>query len=291
MIRKIGYIAADVGERSALEITRLLQESGYDAVDWTTEQFDPLAESPQKLVELVSLAGDHGLGVGQFMAHQDLVTTNPEFWEERVQRTERALEASAEAGIGSVGVVTGPNPWVDNYELIGRDLEESEGWSLVFRALERILRRAEEIGSVKVSLEPCWGTLANDRYRAEYVFSRFESEYLGINFDPSHYVMSGDDIPDLIHAWGERIAHVHLKDAFGTPGLPERDFIFLLPGEGVVPFPEMFAALDDVGYDGVMSVEFEAFRLLNGPLRGDLGAGMKLAREFVRGLTRSDTVR
>jgi hypothetical protein len=34
-------------------------------------------------------------------------------------------------------------------------------------------------------------------------------------------------------------------------------------------------------------VEFEAFTLLDGPLRGDIGAGMRLARELVQGLTSS----
>ncbi len=44
MNRKIGYVAADVGARSAVEVARLLHDSGYDAVDWTTEQFDPLID-------------------------------------------------------------------------------------------------------------------------------------------------------------------------------------------------------------------------------------------------------
>lgn len=290
MKRRIGYIAADVGDRSPNEIATLAQNTGYEAIDWTVEQFNPLVDSPLKLVELVDLAQSHGLHVSQFMVHQDFVVADRQEWEKRVRCTELALEASAQAGIESIGVVTGPNPWVDGYTVVGRDLSESEAWRLSLKALERVLHRAEELGTVKVSLEPCWGTLAHDRYRAEYVLRSLESGLLGINLDPSHYVMSGDDIGDLIRSWSDRITHVHLKDAFGRAGLPYEDFIFLLPGEGVVRWVEMFAALDDIGYSGTMSVEFEAFNLLNGPLRGDLEAGMRMARKLVHGLVESDSV-
>jgi sugar phosphate isomerase/epimerase len=267
------------------EIVARLSACGYDAVDWTMEQFDPLVQPASELAGLVTLAADHGLAVRQLMVHQDYVVADADVWEQRVRRTELALEAAAAAGIPTIGVLTGPNRWEPGHGEVGRDLPENQAWSLALRALERVLRRAESIGSVLVCLEPCWGTLARDRYRAEYALSRLASERLGLNLDPSHFVMTGDDVAGLARAWGSRIGHVHLKDAFGGEGDPGRAFIFLLPGEGLVPWPEFFAALDEVGYAGGMSVEFEAFALLDGPLGGDVGAGMRMARDLVRGLT------
>jgi sugar phosphate isomerase/epimerase len=285
MERLIGYIAADTRGMPPSDIVSLLSAHGYDAVDWTMEQFDPIEHPASRLAELVSLAADHGLSVRQLMVHQDYVVEERRLWEERVRRTELALEAAAEAGIPTIGVLTGPNRWETGHAKIGRDVSEAQAWSLALDALERVLRRAEDLGSVLVCLEPCWGTLARDRYRAEYALGRLPSGRLGLNLDPSHFVMSGDDVADLVRAWGKRIGHVHLKDAFGVEGDPGRDFIFLLPGEGSVRWTEFFAALDEVAYSGAMSVEFEAFTLLDGPLRGDIGAGMRLARELVRGLT------
>jgi sugar phosphate isomerase/epimerase len=302
--RPIGYVAADMGGRSVQEILALLAAAGYEAVDWTMEQYDPLAEPTTRLMEIVRQSHAAGLDTPQLMVHQDQVTADGALWEQRVRRAERAVEGCAAAGIASVGVLTGPNLWEPGHVTVssggGRTpsgcglgssaapIPEAEAWELAFRALERVLARGEQLG-VQVALEPCWGTLARDRYRAEYALARLDCAALAVNFDPSHFVLSGDDIPGAVRAWGERIAHVHLKDAFGVPADARspregEDFTFLLPGEGAVPWPALLDALEAVDYHGAMCVENEAFKLLRGPLGGDLARSAALARELVGGL-------
>jgi sugar phosphate isomerase/epimerase len=301
--RPIGYVAADMGGRSVAEIVALVAGAGYGAVDWTMEQFEPLRDSPQRLREIVKHAHAAGLQVPQLMVHQDHVTLDENLWEQRVRRAECAVTACAHADIDSIGVLSGPNLWEPGAARIGVDLSEAHAWELSLRALERVLDRAEE-EHVRVALEPCWGTLAHGRYRAEHLLAALDCAALAVNFDPSHHVLCGDDIPGAVRAWGGRIAHVHLKDAFGASGpaahvrvgacarggvlseagVEGEDFTFLLPGEGVVPWPELFDALDAIGYTGAMSVENESHRLLEGPLRGDLARGAALARELVAGL-------
>jgi sugar phosphate isomerase/epimerase len=288
--RPIGYVAADMGGRAVPEILALLAGAGYEAVDWTMEQYDPLSDSPGRLAEIVAHSHAAGLSVPQLMVHQDHVTLDDDLWEQRVRRAECAVLACAHAEIDSIGVLSGPNLWEPGAARIGTDLTEARAWELALRALERVLDRAEEEG-VRVALEPCWGTLAHGRYRAEHLLAALDCAALAVNFDPSHHVLCGDDIPGAVRAWGGRIAHVHLKDAFGTSGpgaavagVEGEDFAFLLPGEGSVPWPALFDALDAIGYTGAMSIENEAHRLLAGPLRGDLARGAALARELVGGL-------
>jgi sugar phosphate isomerase/epimerase len=301
--RAIGYVASDMGGRSAQEIVALLAGAGYGAVDWTMEQYDPLRDAPGRLQEIVGDAHAAGLVVPQLMVHQDHVTLDEDLWEQRVRRAECAVLACAHAEVDSIGVCSGPNLWECGAARIGVDLTEAHAWELALRALERVLDRAEEEG-VRVALEPCWGTLAHGRYRAEHLLAALDCAALAVNFDPSHHVLCGDDIPGAVRAWGGRIAHVHLKDAFGASGPAARvragararggvpdemgvegeDFTFLLPGEGAVPWPALFDALDAIGYTGAMSVENESHRLLAGPLRGDLARGAELARELVAGL-------
>jgi sugar phosphate isomerase/epimerase len=62
------------------------------------------------------------------------------------------------------------------------------------------------------------------------------------------------------------------------------DFIFCLLGEGKVPWPETFAALDQIGYRGPMSVEFEAYRYYEQVLASDPAAAARLARGQVAAL-------
>jgi sugar phosphate isomerase/epimerase len=302
--RAIGYVAADMGGRSVAEIVALVAGAGYAAVDFTMEQFDPLCEPPQRLQEITAQAHAAGLQVPQLMVHQDHVTLDENLWEQRVRRAECAVLACAQTDIDSIGVLSGPNRWEPGAARVGVDLSEAHAWELSLRALERVLECAEE-ESVRVALEPCWGTLAHGRYRAEHLLAALDCAALAVNFDPSHHVLCGDDIPGAVRAWGGRIAHVHLKDAFGVcgpaacvhagartrggvlandVGVEGEDFTFLLPGEGAVPWPELFDALDAIGYTGAMSVENESHRLLHGPLRGDLARGAALARELVAGL-------
>lgn len=281
--RAIGYVASDLGDQPPDETIRMLTELGYEAVDWTMDQFDPLHAHPRELTDLVGRSNEAGLLTPQLMVHQDYVVPNPVDWENRVRRTELAVEACAAAGVESIGVLTGPSLWEPGHALVGGDLSEADAWALALRALERVLRRAEQAGVV-VALEPCWGTLARDRYRTEFVFSRLGCGTLQVNFDPSHFVLSGDDIPATVTGWAGRIAHVHLKDAFGVPGRHGKEFLFLLPGEGAVPWPALLQALDSASYHGPMAIENEAFQLLRGPLHGNIRRSAALARELAAGL-------
>ncbi len=308
--RPVGYVASDMGGRSPADIVELLTRTGYGAVDWTMEQYDPLGQPAGRLLEMTDLARGEGLEVAQLMVHQDHVALQEELWEQRVQRAECAVLACAHADIESIGVLTGPNAWEPGAATVGADLSEAHAWELALRALERVLTVAEREG-VRVALEPCWGTLAHGRYRAEHALAALDCAALAVNFDPSHHVLCGDDVAGAVRAWGGRIAHVHLKDVFGffgpaararglvkaqssvnnprarggpDDGTSDTDFLFLLPGEGMVPWHELFDALDAIGYTGAMSVENEAHRLLRGPLQGDLVWAAQLARELVAGL-------
>ncbi len=255
--REISFIAAlDFEERPAGEVLDALLECGYDSVEWTMSHLGELLQPASALA-----------------CQMDLVTGG----EEAVGATFRAIEAAAGAGIAVVNVLTGPNLWEEG---AGQTYDE-EAWSTALGALERIAARGEENG-VKVGFEPCWGTLAHDAATAQRVL---DAVPVSVTFDPSHFVMSGDPIPELIERWGERIVHFHLKDAFGRPGMDGEDFIFCLLGEGNVPWPETFSALDRVGYEGPLSVEFEAYRYYEQVLGSDPVAAAALAREQVKALT------
>ena len=93
----------------------------------------------------------------------------------------------------------------------------------------------------------------------------------GFNYDPSHLVYQNVDYVGFIRTFSERIYHVHLKDAYLSPypkragifgghtsfGDPDRSWDFRSLGRGSVAFEEIIRALNDIGYDGPLSVEWE----------------------------------
>jgi sugar phosphate isomerase/epimerase len=111
----------------------------------------------------------------------------------------------------------------------------------------------------------------------------------GFNFDPSHLGYQGVDYVKFIRTFAKRIYHVHMKDAWwghgdGTVGVfgghttfsdPRRYWDFRSLGHGDVNFEEIIVALNDVGYRGPLSVEWEDSRM-------DREHGATEAAAFVR---------
>ena len=97
----------------------------------------------------------------------------------------------------------------------------------------------------------------------------------GFNFDPSHLGYQGVDYVKFIRTFGERIFHVHMKDAWwghgdGTVGVfgghttfadARRQWDFRSVGRGDTKWEEIIVALNDVGYQGPLSVEWEDGRM------------------------------
>jgi sugar phosphate isomerase/epimerase len=97
----------------------------------------------------------------------------------------------------------------------------------------------------------------------------------GFNFDPSHLGYQGVDYVKFLRTFGERIYHVHMKDVWwgkgdGTAGVfgghtsfgdARRYWDFRSVGRGMIDFESIIVALNDIGYAGPLSVEWEDSRM------------------------------
>jgi sugar phosphate isomerase/epimerase len=97
----------------------------------------------------------------------------------------------------------------------------------------------------------------------------------GFNYDPSHLGYQGVDYVKFIREFGARIYHVHMKDVwwghgngdigvFGghtSFGDSRRQWDFRSLGHGDIKFEDIIVALNDVGYRGPLSVEWEDTRM------------------------------
>lgn len=97
----------------------------------------------------------------------------------------------------------------------------------------------------------------------------------GFNYDPSHLAYQGVDYVKFIRDFSDRIYHVHMKDVWwghgdGSVGVfgghteftdPRRYWDFRSLGHGDVKFEDIIVALNDIGYAGPLSVEWEDGRM------------------------------
>ena len=171
-----------------------------------------------------------------------------------------------------------PQKWID------------DGFKLLAERFNPILDVFGECG-VKFALEVHPTEIAFDIYTAKMALEALGNrEEFGFNFDPSHLLWQGVDPVEFIRAFPDRIYHVHIKDAIvtldGRSGIlashlnfgdPRRGWDFRSPGRGAVNFEEIIRALNQINYQGPLSVEWEDSGM-------DREHGAREAAEFVKKL-------
>lgn len=131
----------------------------------------------------------------------------------------------------------------------------------------------DEFGKLglKFGLEVHPTEIAFDIYSTEMALKAMNHRpEFGFNFDPSHLLWQFVDPVAFIRAFPDRIYHVHVKDAARTLdgktgilgshlnfGDHRRGWDFRSPGRGQVDFDAIARALNEIGYAGPLSVEWE----------------------------------
>jgi sugar phosphate isomerase/epimerase len=146
-----------------------------------------------------------------------------------------------------------------------------EGYKEFARRFIPILDEFEKI-SVRFALEVHPTEIAFDTFSARRALEAVNYHpAFGFNYDPSHFGYQGVDYVDFIYQFPDRIFHVHMKDAFwsDTPkqvgvfgghvpfGDPRRFWNFRSVGRGKINFEEIIRALNAIGYQGPLSIEWE----------------------------------
>jgi sugar phosphate isomerase/epimerase len=137
------------------------------------------------------------------------------------------------------------------------------------RKWQPILDVCQECG-LRYAFEVHPGQLAYDYYTAERLLDALHGrEEFGFTFDPAHLHWMGVEPVEFIRRFGDRIYHVHVKDVVLTLdgrssllgsylpyGDPRRGWQPRSPGRGGIDWESIIRALNEVGYDGALAVEW-----------------------------------
>jgi sugar phosphate isomerase/epimerase len=179
--------------------------------------------------------------------------------------------AAARFGVSVVTGFTGSPIWHMLYSFPPND------WAEIDRGYEQFAERfgpiidVFEAEGVRFALEVHPTEIAYDFPTTRKTLDAIDNRAgFGINFDPSHLEHQFLDSAAFITEFGDKIFHAHVKDAkrrldgrssilgghldFGQAG---RGWDFVSPGHGDVDFEAMIRALNRVGYDGPLSIEWE----------------------------------
>lgn len=241
---------------------------------------------------IVDYSAEKGVQISSLAYYPNTMDGNLEKREAAVAHLMNLIKASHKLGIGMVTT------------FIGRDQTKTveENLELVKEIWPPIIKLAEE-KDVKVAIENCPMLFGPDQWPGgqnlmttpkiwRQVFEILNSDNLGINYDPSHFVWQMIDYIKPIYEFKDKIFHVHYKDIKVYPdrlndcGIMAYPLDFMspkLPGLGDVDWGKYVSALTDIGYDGCTCIEIEdkAFEGSKEKVEDSLVLSQRYLRQFV----------
>ena len=188
-----------------------------------------------------------------------------------VQEMKDTAHAAKAMGVDTVTFFMGSPIWKLWYSFPQTSEAQVEaGYQQVKELWSPIMDEFDACG-VKLALEIHPTEIAFDYWSTKKLLDVFDRRpTLGINFDPSHLIWQGLDPQMFLLDFADRIYHVHVKDAklnlngrngiLGshiTFGDQRRGWNFVSPGHGDVDFDNIIRALNQIGYTGPLSIEWE----------------------------------
>ena len=285
---KIGVMSAAFPKWSLEKLATWASESGFQTLElacWPAGEakdrkyggvvhIDVDALTPATASEINAMLAEKGLEISALGYYPNPLHPDPAHREHVIAHLKKVIVGAEMLGVGIVGTFVG-RTW--NPELTGRDWQKDLDYNFeeFMEVWPGIVEFAAE-HNVKIAIEHCpmlwadtWPGGSNLPHSPALLHRMFEAvpdENFGLNFDPSHLVWQQIDYIRFIYDFGERIFHVHAKDMAideemfyqdGILGCGFRWQIPRLPGQGLIDWQELVAALYDVGYDFVLSIEHE----------------------------------
>ena len=301
MARPVTLFTGQWADLPLAQLAPLAKQMGYDGLELACwgDHFDVKAalENDTYIPAKKALLEQHGLKcyaisnhlVGQAVCdriderHQSIVPSrvwgdgHPEGVRTRAaQEMMDTARAAKKMGLETVNGFTGSSIWHSLYAFPPTSQAYWQAGFDDFAARWLPILEVFDECQVNFALEVHPTEIAFDIASAERALDALEGhERFGFNYDPSHLGYQHVDYIAFIRKFSSRIFHVHMKDVWwghgdGDAGVfgghtsfgdSRRYWDFRSVGRGDIKFEDIIVALNDVGYDGPLSVEWEDSRM------------------------------
>jgi sugar phosphate isomerase/epimerase len=313
MARPVTLFTGQWADLPLTELAEKAKKWGYDGLELACwgDHFDPAkgAEDPAYCEQQKKILADNGLevfSISHHLAGQLVCDLNNDARSDgfapaecagdpdkkrawAVETMKQTAIAAKNMGLKVVNGFTGSSIWHLIYSFPPVSAEQVEDGFKYFAEMWHPILDVFDENGVKFGLEVHPTEIAFDIVTAQRAIEAVGGrEAFGFNFDPSHLEWQGVDPVKFINCFPDRIYHVHMKDAIvtldGTSGIlssylyfgePGRGWDFRSLGRGQVDFEEIIRALNQISYNGPLSVEWEDAAM-------DREAGARESAAFVK---------
>lgn len=260
---KIGVIT-DCFKKSHFEAIKLASDIGLSGVQIyaTTGEFSPETLNKQLIIEYKKLLFNNGLVVsalcGDMGGHGFEIEKDNK---ERIEKTKSIIDLAVEFGTKVVTTHIGVIP----------DDKSNPKYKIMLDALTECGLYAKERG-VTLAIET-----GPEKAKTLLSFLKDTKGGVGVNLDPANFVMVTEQDPiEAVYLLKDYIVHTHLKDGKmlnktdpviiynhfaegGIGALNVADYFIETPiGNGDVDWENYIKALNDIGYNGFLTIERES---------------------------------
>src|SRR4029078_13677814 len=150
------------------------------------------------------------------------------------------------------------------------DSDHARRWARLVDALQTLAPEAEQAG-VRLCVENHFGTMTQSAAETAALVREVAHPAIRVLYDQANLTFAHDEPYDeALRLQGDLVGHVHVKDlVFTDPDAPfratetarvsaaARTVRSRVVGDGVVPWADILSALATLGYDDVLSLEYE----------------------------------
>lgn len=277
------YTPANVAWAKQAGFTNMILRSGRKG------SLDPETTTDAQIESIKATLTQHNMHVSAFQVDGDHINPDPARREQVNARFAKTIELAGKLGVRYLGTQSGKDaakPFPAQVDEIVRVYHEK-----YFAACQR--------HNVRILWEP-WPdgpNIATSPVGFEALFKAFDnSPYVGLQYDPSHLLRQFMDPIQTARDFADKIYDVHLKDteilwpvlrAGGIdPVNKAKWWRYRIPGMGTIDWRSFFSVLQDMGYDGGMSIEQEdeLYGADNNPgpdFSDDFKVGFVMAKKFL----------
>ena len=246
-------------------IKRIAKLGGFKSVELTIwdEKFLKDYFSAKTNKYLRDLAESNGLKINSvFCIPPGIASPEEKLRKGSVEYFKLILEAAKQLGANIV-ITLPPNPFDLDIPYIGKKpmaqewrvnfplgLDWDQNWRDMIDTFQQFASACESM-DIKMALEPHPWRMMHNAAGMKRIIEHVDSEAIGMNLDPSH-LFAACELPNaVVYEIGDRIFNAHLSDNNGTTNAHWR------PGKGQVDYRALLIALNDIGYEGALSLELE----------------------------------
>jgi myo-inositol catabolism protein IolH len=238
------------------EMVRAVAEVGYEAIELSPRpDFCPFFVHPRadrdRIAELRDALDETGVAVASVLPLYRWSSPDEDERQAAVRYWKRAIQITVDLGCPTM-----------NSEFNGRPEAAGASEAQWWRSMEELLPVFEREG-ITLHLEAHPDDFVERNDEAVDLVRAVDSDNVKYLFCAPHTFHLGDDVAAMIRYAGPKLAHVHIADTFNhkassglryivnPPGSPARVHQHLDIGQGEVDFDAFFAALAEVGFDGI----------------------------------------